>query len=221
MVFDNLGLHLFPFAAHTTIRRTDLASSRRFLSGRFSLLPDSWPHSNMETVVAPHLQLARALPPRLLRFFARNPPRIANGVLSRPTEDVPAQAEGAASDKPPRPTYYNPFMPHKHPQSGRWHPPIYSARRQSELVKLARKHDVEDLLPFTPKLSDEKLRRQEEYGLRVKGTGAGQKVKGHEWERTLKGRMEKRRQAMLNMPNLVQHWKQVSTMIPLMLMYVC
>lgn len=164
----------------------------------------------MEAAAAPHLQLARALPPRLLRFFARNPPRIANGTLQRPTEEVPEQSEDSPSDQPLRPAYYNPFLPHKHPKSGRWHPPIYSARRQSELVKLAKKHDVEDLLPYTPKLSDEKLKRQEEHGLRVKGTGAGQKVKGHEWERTLKGRMEKRRQAMMNMPALVQTWKQVS-----------
>jgi hypothetical protein len=29
------------------------------------------------------------------------------------------------------------------------------------------------------------------------------------WERTLKGRLEMRRQAMLNMPSMIQEWKQV------------
>jgi hypothetical protein len=43
----------------------------------------------------------------------------------------------------------------------------------------------------------------------VKGTGEGQKVKGKLWERTLKGRLEMRRQAMLNMPAMIQEWKQV------------
>ena len=55
-------------------------------------------------------------------------------------------------------------------------------------MKLARKHGVEELLPFTVKGTEEKLRRREDRGLRVKGTGIGQKVKGKEWERTLKGR---------------------------------
>jgi hypothetical protein len=47
---------------------------------------------------------------------------------------------------------------------------------------------VEQLLPPTVKSSDERLRRRVENGLRVKGTGIGQKVKGKASERTLKGR---------------------------------
>lgn len=42
----------------------------------------------------------------------------------------------------------------------------------------------------------------------VKGTGEGQRVKGKAWERTLKGRLEVRRQAMLDMPGMIQEWKQ-------------
>ena len=38
----------------------------------------------------------------------------------------------------------------------------------------------------------------------------GLKVKGKKWERTMKGRLEKRRVAMLEMPKMVQQWKQVS-----------
>jgi len=74
---------------------------------------------------------------------------------------------------------------------------------------MARANGVEDLLPYTIKGTKERLTRRLEQGLRVKGTGVGQKVKGKLWERTQKGRLEKRRQAMLGMPKLVQRWKQV------------
>ncbi len=47
-------------------------------------------------------------------------------------------------------------------------------------------------------------------GLRVKGTGVGQRVKGKRWERMQKGLLERRRLAMLRMPGLVRIWKQVS-----------
>lgn len=55
-------------------------------------------------------------------------------------------------------------------------------------MKLARQHGVEELLPYTVKGTEERLRRRAENGLRVKGTGVGQRVKGKESERTLKGR---------------------------------
>ena len=74
---------------------------------------------------------------------------------------------------------------------------------------MARAHGVEELLPYTVKGTEEKIARRQEHGLRVKGTGVGQRVKGKKWERTMKGRLEKRRQAMLEMPKLVQQWKQV------------
>jgi len=55
-------------------------------------------------------------------------------------------------------------------------------------VKLARAEGVEELLPFTVKGTAERIRKREEGGLRVKGTGVGMRVKGKESERTLKGR---------------------------------
>lgn len=61
-------------------------------------------------------------------------------------------------------------------------------RRQANLVKLAREHGVEELLPFTTKGTAERRRRRQETGLRVKGTGKGERVKGHKWERTMKAR---------------------------------
>ena len=35
----------------------------------------------------------------------------------------------------------------------------------------------------------------------------GEKVRGRKWERTMKSRLERRRQAMLNMPKLIHEWK--------------
>ncbi|KAL8721532.1 MAG: hypothetical protein Q9181_007687 [Wetmoreana brouardii] len=162
-----------------------------------------------------YVKLAQTLPPKLLKFFARYPP-IVKPVASQ--QDVatplntssadPNHAESASqtflapSDSP------NPFKAHKHPETGRWHDPVYSLRRQADLVKLAKANDVEDLLPYTLKGSQEGTKRREEHGLRVKGTGIGQKVKGKTWERTMKSRLEQRKQAMLGMPAMVQQWKQ-------------
>lgn len=55
-------------------------------------------------------------------------------------------------------------------------------------MKLARQHGVEELLPFTVKGTIYRLQKRQENGLRVKGTGVGEKVKGKKWERTQKGR---------------------------------
>ncbi|KAJ9139189.1 hypothetical protein NKR23_g8038 [Pleurostoma richardsiae] len=146
-----------------------------------------------------YVQLAKTLPPRLQRFFARYPPQsiltpTANG-------EVPKTAYQEATP--------NPFRSTKHPVTGQWHDPVFSLRRQAELVKLAREHGVEELLPYTPKGTEERLGKRVEFGLRVKGTGVGQKVKGHAYERTLIAKMEKRREAMLNMPKLIRQWKAV------------
>lgn len=78
-----------------------------------------------------------------------------------------------------------------------------------------------DLLPWTIKKPGEKAARRLETGLIVKGTGEGQKVKGKMWERTLKGRLEMRRQAMLNMPAMIQEWKQVSFVVIMGVTSIC
>ncbi|KAK4202258.1 putative mitochondrial LSU ribosomal protein L25 precursor [Triangularia verruculosa] len=153
------------------------------------------------TVSSPLIQLAQSLPPRLKTFFARYPP-------------LSIQPPGAARSPAKALTFYqretpNPFLPHKHPVTGKWHDPKYSLRRQAELVKLAREHGVEELLPYTEKGTETKLAKRVEFGLRVKGTGVGERVKGHKHERTLVGKMEKRRKAMLEMPELIKEWKKV------------
>ncbi|KAK3078582.1 hypothetical protein LTS18_007144 [Coniosporium uncinatum] len=102
----------------------------------------------------------------------------------------------------------NPFAPHRNPATGHWSGPRYGLRQQADLVKLAQQHGVLSLLPPSIKSPEFKERRREELGnLRVKGTGVGQRVKGKSWERTLKGRLEKRRKAMEDMPRMVSEWK--------------
>jgi large subunit ribosomal protein L25 len=115
------------------------------------------------------VQLAKSLPEPLQRFFARWPP----AALVSP-------GSAATSFQEMRP---NPFEFYKHPVTGRLQDPVYSARRQAQLFQLARDHGVAELLPPSGKNPTQRLAHRVEYGLRVKGTGVGQKVKGHIHER--------------------------------------
>jgi large subunit ribosomal protein L25 len=143
-------------------------------------------------------ELAQSLPPRLLRFFARYPPQAIvpqsqSQSASQPSsEPLPIPpADSTASQIPQGQdglTVPSPFRSQKHPVTGKWHDPVFSLRRQADLVKLARQHGVESLLPMSVKSTEYRLQRRMENGLRVKGTGVGQRVKGKESERTMKGR---------------------------------
>ena len=149
-----------------------------------------------------YIKLAESLPPRLTRFFARYPPQAilsqSNASSTAPTSTAPESntslSESTASSADQISVGQDgllvpsPFRAQKHPVTGKWHDPVFSLRKQAELVKLARQYGVEDLLPHTVKGTEERLRRRAENGLRVKGTGVGQRVKGKESERTLKGR---------------------------------
>ena len=177
------------------------------------------------------------LPTRLRNFFARYPPQIYSAlVASRPTppETTPEQtlpspytpdrdAKGAHRENKEEssaqallqndPKIRNPFMPRKIFNAGKqkWIGPRYGLRQQADLVKLAIKYNVEPLLPPSIKSTEYKAARLAERGLRIKGTGIGQKVKGHKWERTMEARLEDRRKAMVEMPEMIRQWKQVST----------
>ncbi|TGJ88001.1 hypothetical protein E0Z10_g749 [Xylaria hypoxylon] len=100
-----------------------------------------------------YVELAKQLHPRLQRFFAKYPP---NQILPISTRTNTIK-DGATP---------NPFLPHKHPVTGKWHDPEFSLRRQAELVKLARGEGVEELLPFTSKGTEERIRHRVEHGLR-------------------------------------------------------
>ena len=109
------------------------------------------------------------------------------------------------------PAHPNPFLPFKSPRTNTWISPRIGLRRQAELVKLAIRYNVEALLPPGRKSTEFKeTRRAERGGLAVKGTGVGQKVKGHKWERTMETRLDERRKAMMEMPEMIRLWKQVS-----------
>jgi large subunit ribosomal protein L25 len=115
--------------------------------------------------------LAKALPNPLQRFFARWPPAAIVPEGQAPTEYQQLRP--------------NPFANHKNPVTGKWQDPVYSLRRQAELCKMAREHGVEHLLPESRKGFETKLAKRVEHGLKVKGTGVGQSVKGHIHERTM------------------------------------
>ena len=117
------------------------------------------------------VELAKMLPSPLKRFLARYPPASIAPVGTAPTWHQ--------ENRP------DPFNVYKHPVTGRAREPAYSMRRQALLVRMAREHGVEELLPETRKATETKLARRVELGLRTRGTGVGRKVKGHVWERHL------------------------------------
>ncbi|EEP77661.1 conserved hypothetical protein [Uncinocarpus reesii 1704] len=182
------------------------------------------------------VSLTETLPVRLRNFFARYPPQFYSAAaIPKPTPPADATLPSAApvpytpsrSAKPSKAAelakgqfsitdsilrssaeYPNPFLPHKSPETGHWRGAVVSLRRQNELVKLAQRFGVEELLPPGRKSSEYREAKVVEKGLRIKGTGIGQKVKGHKWERTMQGRLEERRKAMLEMPEMIRLWKQ-------------
>ncbi|CEL08583.1 60S ribosomal protein L25 [Aspergillus pseudodeflectus] len=177
--------------------------------------------------------ITKNLPERLLRFFARYPPQ-KYSALVRPQPDPETTPKADSSTLPspytanrdakgfqredPRapsasrallwsdPKSPNPFLPVK--VGEKWQGARIGLRRQADLVKLAKKYGVEALLPPGRKSTEFKETRLAEKGLTIKGTGIGQKVKGHRWERTMETRLEDRRKAMMEMPETIRMWKQ-------------
>ncbi|KEY67626.1 hypothetical protein S7711_07823 [Stachybotrys chartarum IBT 7711] len=141
------------------------------------------------------IALAKSLPAPLQRFLARWPPAA-----------IVPEGHPKTHFQEARP---DPFLFWKHPVTGKWQDPVYSQRRQAQLVKMAQEHGVLELLPETNKGTEARLAHRVEHGLRVKGTGVGQKVKGHAHERHMIGKMEQRRKAMLGMPQLIRTWKRI------------
>jgi large subunit ribosomal protein L25 len=165
------------------------------------------------SVASSYVRLAESLPPRLLRFFTRyQPQRPATSSITSSVSQSATQSNEISSVQcllEPS-SLPNPFKSQKNLVTGRWQEPIYSLRRQADLVKLARAHGVEELLPPTTKGTEARIQKRAVHGLQVKGTGVGQRVKGKGWERTQKGRLHRRKQAMLQMPQMIHDWKQVS-----------
>ena len=171
------------------------------------------------------IKLGKTLPSRLITFFRKHPTAtllgLDNRILAKPTDatlNTPAISRETSDDSSENskgapqkvPEFHNPFMPMKNHVTGRWRGARYGLRIQANLVKLAAANGVEDFLPYTKKKTGERQRRREEHGLRIKGTGVGQTVKGRKWERTMRKRLDRRRRAMLKMPSMIYHWKRVS-----------
>lgn len=113
------------------------------------------------------------LPQKLQNFFTRFPPMPIKKYSDKPTTTDAADA--------------NPFLPNRHPVTGRTHEPIYSLRRQSDLFKLAYKFGISDLMP--PLANNKKffLEKQQQSPI-LKGVLY---PKGHKWERTYAERKKK------------------------------
>ncbi|PWN54322.1 hypothetical protein IE53DRAFT_383095 [Violaceomyces palustris] len=79
--------------------------------------------------------------PTFVRYASKRP---VDGILQQFLE---SNANRASSSMP------NPFLPHKNPVSGRWHPPKFSLRRQAKLVSLACQSRILRELPDGPKVS--------------------------------------------------------------------
>ena len=73
-----------------------------------------------------------SLPLKLKNFFQRYPPGRSKYV-THPTDITNPKA--------------NPFLSNRNPITGKFRDPIYSRRRMSDIVKLAKRYGIEDLLP--------------------------------------------------------------------------
>jgi large subunit ribosomal protein L25 len=166
------------------------------------------------------IELVSKLPPTLIRFFQRFPPRDPSVHLTEPPPNPPEAAEKGKVPAWPNNRHvtathplvdpsYNPFLPWQNPTTGRWRPPMYSLRRQAMICRAARVFGVEELLPWSLKKSSVKEEKKER-GVMVKGTGVGQRPKGHLHERRMVQKLEERKQAMLKMPEMIREWKLVS-----------
>ncbi|AWU75767.1 uncharacterized protein C5L36_0B10050 [Pichia kudriavzevii] len=110
------------------------------------------------------------LPLKLQNFFTKFPPAPIKKYSDRPTLTNAPDA--------------NPFLPNRHPITGRTHEPLYSSRRQSDLYKLAYKFGIADLMP--PLANGKKffLEKQQSSPI-LRGVLY---PKGHKWERTYDAR---------------------------------
>ena len=134
---------------------------------------------------------------------------ITRETTTTPSSESPLTLNGRVVDGLSRASRFpsNPFLPFKNPGTGNWASPKYSLREQGDLCKLARAHKIEDLLPPSRKSSAFKQARLLERGLRIKGTGKGERVRGKQWERDMPELLERRREALEKMPVLVREWQ--------------
>jgi Mitochondrial ribosomal protein mL59 len=122
-------------------------------------------------------RLVSLLPPKLVNFFTRYPPRNPslrtlyskedNSILIAKRlhdfQSVPQKLHTPISSDSQLPSgkvvptvfmpFQNPFKPSRDPRTSKFHAPRYSLRRQADLIKLALRYGVADLLPPSEKMN--------------------------------------------------------------------
>jgi Mitochondrial ribosomal protein mL59 len=163
--------------------------------------------------VAQARRLVSLLPPKLVNFFIRYPPRNPSLRTIYSKEDkslliakrlhdfqpVPPDLHNPTTDTSVTSTakeistvylpFLNPFKPSRDPRSGKFHGPRYSLRRQADIIKLAMRYGVAELLPPSDKMN--KLL----YGKKRPMVGT-LKPKGTYEERSRKSYVEKKQKSL-------------------------
>lgn len=124
------------------------------------------------------------LPKKLHNFFIKYPPRPFAEYSEKPSTIVDPQM--------------NPFLPNKNPETGRWHGAKYSLRRSSDLIKMAYKFGIRDLLPPLP----QKKFYEDKY-INKKWMRGVLHHKKHKWERDLPAKLEARKEAIAKMDDTI------------------
>ncbi|EAZ62960.1 mitochondrial ribosomal protein MRPL25 [Scheffersomyces stipitis CBS 6054] len=123
------------------------------------------------------------LPQKLHNFFIKFPPRPFAEYSEKPSTIVDPK--------------FNPFLPNKNPETGKWHGAKYSLRRSSDLFKMARKFGIQDLLPPMPKKFYEEKYNNKNW---MRGVLTQKKQK---WERELPEKLEAREDAIAKMDDII------------------
>lgn len=121
-------------------------------------------------------QCFERLPLKLKNFFSKYPPSIQ--YAKAPTSALSVEA--------------NPFLPNKHPVTGKYHNPKYSKRRMSDLYKLADRYGITEFLPPMNKQFFEDKYESKQF---MKGV---LQPKGHKYESTIAERQAKMEKAIAN-----------------------
>lgn len=95
----------------------------------------------------------------------------------------------------------NPFLANKHPVTGKYHGAKYSARRMSDIYKLAYRYGVQDLLPQTNKQFFEEKYNNKKF---MRGILT---PKGHKHELNMEERMKRKAEGIANAEKILAEVK--------------
>ncbi|KAF3988353.1 hypothetical protein FT663_02387 [Candidozyma haemuli var. vulneris] len=127
--------------------------------------------------------------------FSKLPQKLHNFFIKFPPRPFAQYAEKPSTIKDPQ---MNPFLPNKNPETGRWHGAKYSLRRSADLIKMAKKFGIQDLLPPIP----HKRFHEDKYNNKNWMRGI-LKQKGQKWERDLPEKLEARKKAIADMDKII------------------